>query len=134
MGLSHGTVEDQLTAGITCWNRKFGAVPALSYPGQRTASAGLFRGLLLAILHNGHHLFVDLLVKRTVDGPVVRDAHLLPPAVIEGCLLSPLCRTLMEPPPVQQKSLGTLCHHGQCYGTVQKQKKQSSFHLFDLLV
>ena len=120
MGLCHGSVKNQFSAGIAFGDIECCTIPSFSHPGQRTASTSLLGSLLFSIFHDGHHLLVYVLVKGTADGPVVRDAHLLPLRVVIGDLLGSLCSSLVEPPSVQQEFFDALCADGKRQDTVQK--------------
>ena len=62
----------------TFWNGQRSLVVALAYPWQGTTTSTLLRRFRLTILRDGYALQVPLLVERTRNSPVMRDAHSLP--------------------------------------------------------
>ena len=96
--VAHGSVEKKHNrAPCRIGNIEGGTVHSLAYEWQTARSSGLYRFLFLAILLHGNSLEVIIAVKRSVNGPVVRNAHVLPvfcfgkcparelPAVVKGC-------------------------------------------------
>ena len=78
-GLTHGTVEEQFGVTATGGDGEMALIESLANPGQ---ASRLLRFLLLAILFDGYYLQVPFLVEGTADGPVVRDADLLPTGIV----------------------------------------------------
>ena len=81
-GFGHGAVEVEQGTLAALLHAEVGAVPSAADPGQRAAAPGLLRGLLLAVLLDGHHLLVDVLVEGSGDGPVVGHADGFPLRVV----------------------------------------------------
>ena len=79
----HGTVEVEPCATAVLRHGELGAVPSCANPRERARTSRLLSGFLFAILHDGDGLFVDFLVERTCDGPVVWYRYLLPFTVVE---------------------------------------------------
>ena len=62
----------------TFWNGQRAFVVPLANPRQSTRASTLLRRFRLTVLGDGHLLQVPLLVERTRNSPVMRDAHSLP--------------------------------------------------------
>ena len=80
--------------------REFPAIPSLPDIGKRARSARLFGSDPFIVLRDRHYLLIDLLVERSIDGPVMRNRNGLPASVVE---LGSLCICEIaptEPPPV----------------------------------
>ena len=76
--LAHGTIEYEDGTLVALRSCPFHLIHALAYPRQRTRTARLLCLFLFAILLDGHHLQVPLLVERTRDSPIVRHGDLRP--------------------------------------------------------
>ena len=71
----HGSVETEQGRGGQCFHIDRGAVKTASDPRKGSRAARLLGLLGLAVLLDGYILQVVLLVKRSVDGPVVGHRH-----------------------------------------------------------
>ena len=88
VSLAHRTVEQQHRP-LAGRDLETAPVPSAAHIGQASGTAGLECGLFLIILGDRHVLEVIFPAERAVDGPVVRDAHILPGGVVivgGGCL------------------------------------------------
>ena len=81
-GFAHGSVKLQCHP-FSGGRGERGAIPSHAYVGQSSRPAGLHGGLCLEVLRDGHVLQVVVPAERTIDGPVVRDGHLLPFPVVK---------------------------------------------------
>ena len=79
--MAHRAVEEERAPAAFVPFRHFEAepVPARADEGQPSGPSGVFHGLCLAVLRDGRVLEIVSCAERTVDGPVVRYGHLLPP-------------------------------------------------------
>ena len=98
MRFGHGAIKDEFGIIVASRDGELCAVPAFAYPRQTTRATCLLGCLLLAILLDANHLLVDVLVKRTADGPIVWDGDLLPAGVVEVGSFGSDCGTFLEAP------------------------------------
>ena len=85
-GIAHRAIEDQAHF-LALGHVEATTIPAYAHVGQTAGAAGLQRRLGFLILGDGHVLHVIVSIKRSVDGPVVRNGDALPgPVVIRGLL------------------------------------------------
>ena len=98
MRFGHSAIKDEFGIIVAGRDGELCAVPAFANPGQTARATCLLGCLLLAILLDANHLLVDVLVKRTADGPIVRDGDLLPAGVVEVGSFGSDCGTFLEAP------------------------------------
>ena len=77
-GFAHGSVEHQYGALVALGQRQTHTVISLTYPGQRARAARLLGLLGLAVLLDGDHLQIPLLVERPRYSPIVGHPDGLP--------------------------------------------------------
>ena len=78
--VAHRPIEqdDAAAAGSELGDLEGKPVPAHAHEWKPSRAAGVFHGLFLPVLLDGHELLVVLAAERTVDGPIVGNAHALP--------------------------------------------------------
>ena len=98
MRFGHGTVEDELGIIIAGRDGELCAVPAFANPRQTARTSGLLGGFLLTVLLDADYLFVDILIERALDGPIVWDGDLLPAGIVEVGGFGTCHGTVLEAP------------------------------------
>ena len=98
MWLTHSSIENEFTMAVSFGDGDGGAIPTLTYPRQRTGATCFLSSFALAILGDGHYLFVDVFIERTCNGPVVRNSYRLPMGIIVGGYLSTFGGSTLELP------------------------------------
>ena len=78
--VTHRSIKNQRVELILLHRHTCPVVP-FTHPRQSSATSGLPTRLSLAVLHNYHFLQIVRTIKRTTDGPVVRNRHILPNGV-----------------------------------------------------
>ena len=89
--IAHGSVKHQRhTLALYLGHIERGAIFTFADIGQTAGTTGFHRFLGLTILFHSHHLQVVAAVERTIDGPIVRNTHILPLGAGIRCALGKL--------------------------------------------
>ena len=124
-GLAHRAVEQQHVAAVLeRIDPQRTPVTPLADIGQAARPAGLERGPLFAVLHDGHLLQIVLAREGARDGPVVRNGHRLPAVVLREIVAE------AELPVGQQLLVVRISGLKRRCGQQGRHKQRKSFHEF----